>query len=115
MTINWKVSLLEFILGTLTLWVCSYTVNTQSSDVKTAAIYNAIQQILSLIIFGIAFFIWTKPYTFSTIIVTFIIIFFVSFFLLKRMYGTSIFSTTWLVVACWAVRAGAEKLTRAIF
>ncbi len=112
MTFGWTTSLFQFILGTLTLWVCSYTVDTPTPDLKSAAIYNAILQVLCLIFAGIIFIL--KPGTFGSIILVFSIVYFISFFLLKKMYGTSILNTTWLVIACWAVKAGAEKFITAV-
>lgn len=112
MTIGWTVSLFEFILGTLTLWICSQTVDTPNSNIKTAAIYNVMLQILSLSMVGIMFI--TKPNTIGIFVLTFSIAFIISFFLLKIMYGTSIFSTTWLVIACWVIKAGAKKIIATI-
>ena len=43
--------------------MCSYTVDTPHTDVKTAAIYNAIIQILGLIFAGILLSV--KPNTFG--------------------------------------------------
>lgn len=110
MTIEWKAGLLEFIVGTLTLWICSNGVSTDNTDIKTAAVYNSVQQVLYFLIAGSFLYIFEKPYSGVTISLTFIIYFSFSFVLLMKLYGTSIFSTIWLIVACWAVRAGAVKL-----
>jgi hypothetical protein len=104
--------LLGFIFGTLILWICSYTVNTPNTDIKTSAIYNAIQQVLGLVFAGVMLSL--KPVNLGEIIVEFSIFYLISFFLLKKLYGTSIFGTIWLATACWAAREGADKFITAI-
>ena len=46
--------ILEFIVGTLVLWLCSSSVKTEHANIKTAAIYNAIMMVLDGILLGIA-------------------------------------------------------------
>jgi hypothetical protein len=116
MEISLHASVLEFICCTFALWLCSQAANTHTNDLKTAAIYSAINQILIVIILGGGILISTSSVISGKIFfIFFLITFVVSFFLLKKMYGTSILSTLWLVLACWAVRAGADKLVKTIF
>jgi uncharacterized membrane protein YjjP (DUF1212 family) len=108
---------LGYILGTLVLWACSFTVNTENSTLKVAALYNAIMTVLYAALMGLGF-ICLFMGTDSSAIVFFItttISAIVSFILLMRLYSISVFSTIWLVIAMWAVSTCAEKLTAKLF
>ena len=102
---------LGFIVGTLVLWVCSFTVKTDNANIKTAAIYNAIMTAIGGVLMAIALvFVHTESgVAGGMLIVSTILTLIVSFWLLMRMYGISFLSTIWLVIAMWAVDALVEK------
>ncbi|MDF3129152.1 hypothetical protein P0Y35_08100 [Kiritimatiellaeota bacterium B1221] len=96
---------LNFIIGTLVLWLCSKTVNTPNSDLKSAALYNAI--IVGFLIAGlftllaVAMFL---PTLLGLISILFLIIYiYSSFWILMSIYGISFLSSLWLLIAMWGV------------
>jgi hypothetical protein len=109
---------LGFILGTLLLWICSLTVNTQHSNIKTAALYNLIMTLLGaiIVIIGLMFFL---PYqSLSQVLyaqVLIVISVIISFVLLMRLYDISFLATIWLLIFMRVVYLGVDKLTEFIF
>lgn len=103
--------ILGFILGTVVLWACSFTVKTDNANFKTAAIYNAIMTAIGGVLMAIAFvFLHTESsiaggMLFASTILTLI----VSSWLLMRMYNISFLSTIWLVIAMWATDTLVKK------
>jgi len=109
--------ILRFILGTVVLWICSFTVKTENANFKTAVVYNGIITILEGVLFGVALiFLHTESCSAGGILIIFTILtLIVSFWLLMRMYNITFLSTLWLGIAMWAVDAGIEKLFALLF
>ena len=103
---------LGFIVGTLVLWVCSFTVKTDNANIKTAAIYNAIMTVFGGVLLAVALiFLHTESgVAGGMLLISTILTLIVSFWLLMRMYGITFMSTIWLVFAMWAVDTLVEKL-----
>ncbi len=104
--------ILGFILGTLVLWGCSFTVKTEHANLKTAAIYNGIMTILGGALLGLVFiFLQTESgIAGGVLLASTIVTLVVSFWLLMRMYNITFPATLWLVIAMWVVDTGVEKL-----
>jgi hypothetical protein len=107
---------LIFIVGTIVLWICSLTVNTQNANIKTSAIYNAIMTVLYgvLLVIGVVCVGIGSSVTDWMFVATTILTLIVSFWLLMRMYTISFLATVWLVIAMWAVNAVVGKLIAVI-
>lgn len=104
--------ILGFIVGTLVLWVCSFTVKTDMANIKTAAIYNGIMTVFGgvLLAIGLIFLHTESSFAGGMFLVSTVLTLIASFWLLMRMYGISFLATIWLVFAMWAVDALVEKL-----
>jgi len=104
--------ILGFGLGTVILWICFHTVNTQNATIKAALIYNGVMAVLWAVVLGtgLIFFSTQSSSSGTLFLVTTIVSLVISFVLLMRIYDISFLSTIWLVVAMWAVQAGAEWL-----
>ncbi len=109
--------ILGFILGTLILWGCSFTVDTPNANIKTAAIYNGIMTVFGAVLLGIAFlFLHTESSIAGGILlISTIAMLFVSFSLLMRMYIIRFWSTIWLVFAMWFVDVSVDKVFELLF
>jgi len=103
---------LGFVLGTVVLWLCSFTVKTPHRNIKTAAKYNAIMMALTAILAGVAWvFLSTGAGALGGLfIVLAILTLVVSFVLLMLMYEISFWATIWLVFAMWALQTCVQKL-----
>ena len=101
-----------FIAGTLVLWFCSFTVKTEETNIRTAAIYNAIMTVISGVLMVIALIcVYTESGVAGWLLVIFTVLtLIVSFWLLMRMYDISVSATIWLVIAMWAVGEFVGKL-----
>lgn len=108
---------LEFILGTIVLWICSFTVDTPNANLKTAATYNVITTALGGILIGIGLiFLHSESAAGGGIFIVLTgVILVISFWLLMRMYVISFLAALWLCIAVWAVSAGVEKLVDIMF
>ena len=109
--------ILGFILGTLILWGCSFTVNTPNANIRTAAIYNGIMTVLGGVLLGMAFvFMHTESSAVGGMfLISTILMLGVSFWLLMRMYIITFWATIWLVFAMWFVDVTVDKLFNLVF
>ncbi len=107
---------LDFIVGTLPLWVCSLTIKTDNANIKTAAIYNAITTAFGgiLLAIGVVFLHTGSNVTGGVFLVTLTLTFIFSFWLLMWMYDTTFLTTIWLVIALLASDTLVEKVIRFI-
>ena len=114
MTFVWILGelIVGFIIGTLVLWGCSFTVKTPNANLKTAAIYNAIMTVLGGVLLAIGLlFVQTESGVAGVMFfVSLILTLIVSFWLLMTMYEIGFLAALWLVIAMWAVDTGIEKL-----
>ena len=106
--------ILGFIVGTLVLWVCSFTVKTDRANIKTAAVYNAIMTVFGGVLLAIALILLHTESGLAggMFLASTVLTLIVSFWLLMRMYEISFLATIWLVIAMWAVDALVEKLIK---
>ena len=113
---NWLAAIgeliLGFILGTLALWMCSFTVKTERANIKTAAIYNGIMTGLGGVLLAIGLVsLYTESGLVGGIFFVFTVLMLIaSFWLLMRMYDISFLAALWLFIAMCAVDALVEKL-----
>ncbi|NLB66701.1 MAG: hypothetical protein GX803_09560 [Lentisphaerae bacterium] len=103
---------LSYVVGTVLLWLCSHTVQTQRATLKTAAIYSAIMRILY--VFLLLMGVWNAHAESGPVavlfLVTCILTIIASYWLLMRMYQISFAATSWLFLAIWAVETVVVKL-----
>lgn len=107
-----------FIVGTLALWFCSYSVSTENRNIKTAAICNGIITALwaILIIISLVVLQLTESGAAAALLfVSYTVALLISFLFVKGMYRISFWATVWLIIATWFVDAGVEKLIEFIF
>ncbi len=105
-------SALSFVLGVVTLWICSFSVNTPNANIRTAAIYNGVMIVPQLVLAGLAFLsIWSESeWAAGLLIATMIIVVVFSFWFMMRLYQISFLAALWLVFAVWAMDSLVEKL-----
>ena len=101
--------ILGFIVGTVVLWACSFTVKTDNANFKTAAIYNAIMTAIGGYSWQSHSYSCTpnrvlREDAFRVTILTLI----VSFWLLMRMYNIS-FSQQSGLSSLWATDTLVKK------
>ena len=101
-----------FIVGTLVLWACAFTVTTEQANIRTAALYNAIMTAIGGVLVAMALiFLHTESgVAGGLLVISTVLTLIVSFWLLMRMYAISFLATLWLVFAMWAVDTLVEKL-----
>ena len=106
-----------FIVGTLVLWFCSTTVNTEKANIKTAALYNAIMNTFGglLLAMGILFLHTDSDYVGGTLLTFTLLTPILSFWVLMRLYNMSVLATLWLAFAMWAVQTLIQKFTEYVF
>ena len=103
---------LSFVVGTLVLWVCSFTVKTKKATFKTAAIYNAIMTFIGgiLMVILLVFERTESSHGVEILFVLSVLTLIVSFFLLMRLYKITFLAALWLFVIMFIVDVVMEKL-----
>jgi len=106
-----------FIIGTMILWGCSFSVNTPNANIKTSAIYNGIMTVMGSVLMGMAFiFLHTESgIAGGVFIISTTLMLIVSFWLLMRMYMITFGATVWLVFAMWFVDITVDKVFNLVF
>ena len=92
--------IIDFVLSTLVLWVCSYTVTTPNANFKTAAIYNGIMTAFIGLLFVMSMVgaMITPFYGEVVGSLGMLVAIFLAFWLMIRLYEISFLSVLWLFI-----------------
>ena len=110
-------AVLQFVIGTLVLWVCSLTTKSERATIRTAAIYNAIVTVFGLIVLGTGMLFLSNESgaAGALFLVSTVLTVSISFFLLMRLYDITFVSAIWIVIAMWTLETIIDKVTNAVF
>jgi|GEM_PF-2993679 len=108
--------LVRFVLGTTVLWLCSLTTSSPNANLKTAAIYNGIMQLIFLgITLGFVVLLAVGVSAGWTLFLLVVLALLIGFALLMWLYEISILSAIWLIFAMIAVTALAGRILQFFF
>lgn len=112
MTINFILSIIiQYIAGVILLWLCSKTVNTPQSNLKTAAIFTTIWMLLRYSLYGILYLCMNidTGLSLAMAILAMFITLVLQFKIMTWIYGISFFSALWLIFAMWIAAQGLAR------
>lgn len=106
---------LDFIVGTVVLWLCSMTTSTPNANLKTAAIYNAIMVVVGIVVFGFVILFLATGMGAGLFLLIILMTLILLLVLLMWLYEISFLASLWLAIAMIAVSVLVERATAAIF
>ena len=108
------IQFISFIVGTLILWGCSFSIDSPNRNLAAAALYNGIMSLLQLCGAGLALLTFCSHIALPILVIYYIAIFVLSFWLLMRIYIISLASASWLVFAMWFISISLRKMLEII-